>query len=103
MPELAVVVREHCSRLTASSQMVAAKIKGERFNPFAFAIWIGGSVLPFAQRLVFARYHAVGIELPRHPLQFHKRSQLFIGPHDETFFLAMRVNNPDCSSPAIQG
>jgi hypothetical protein len=33
MPELAVVVREHRSRLTASSQMVAAKIKGEGSIP----------------------------------------------------------------------
>jgi hypothetical protein len=27
--------------------------------------------------------------------QFQKRSQLFIGSHDETLSVAMRVNNPD--------
>jgi hypothetical protein len=29
------------------------------------------------------------------PLQFHKRSQDFIGTNDETLSLAMRVNNSD--------
>jgi hypothetical protein len=29
------------------------------------------------------------------PLQFQKRSQLFIRAHDETLFVAVRVNNPD--------
>jgi hypothetical protein len=29
--------------------------------------------------------------------EFHKRSQQFIGTHNETFSVAMRVNNPDCS------
>jgi hypothetical protein len=29
-------------------------------------------------------------------LQFDERSQHFIGAHDETFSIAMRVNNPDC-------
>jgi hypothetical protein len=30
------------------------------------------------------------------PLQFQKRSQLFIGTHNETAsVIAMRVNNPD--------
>jgi hypothetical protein len=29
------------------------------------------------------------------PLQFHKRSQHFIGSHDELLSIAMRVNNPD--------
>jgi hypothetical protein len=31
------------------------------------------------------------------PLQFQKRSQHFIGTHDETFSIAMSVNNPDRS------
>jgi len=31
------------------------------------------------------------------PLQFPKRSQLFIGAHDKTLSVAMRVNNPDRS------
>jgi hypothetical protein len=29
------------------------------------------------------------------PFQFNKRSQDFIGTHNETFSVAMRVNNPD--------
>jgi len=29
-------------------------------------------------------------------LQFHKRSQLFIGTHHETLSVAMRVNDADC-------
>jgi hypothetical protein len=37
------------------------------------------------------------------PLQFHKCSQLFIGAHDETLSVAMRVSNPDCSPFAIYG
>ena len=31
------------------------------------------------------------------PLQFNKRSQLLLCPHDETLAVAMRVNNPDRS------
>jgi hypothetical protein len=31
------------------------------------------------------------------PLQFHERNQYFVGTHDETIPVAMRVNNPDCS------
>jgi hypothetical protein len=34
--------------------------------------------------------------------QFYKCSQRFIGTHDETLSIAMRVNNPDCSPLAIQ-
>ena len=34
--------------------------------------------------------------------QFQKRGQLFIGTHNETLSVAMRVNNPDCSSFNIQ-
>jgi hypothetical protein len=34
-------------------------------------------------------------ELVYRPLQFHKRSQHFIGSHDELLSIAMRVNNPD--------
>ena len=37
------------------------------------------------------------------PLQFHKCSQLFIGTHDETLSVAMRVHNPDRSPFKIQG
>jgi hypothetical protein len=29
------------------------------------------------------------------PLQFHERSQDFIGAHDETLSVAMGVHNPD--------
>jgi hypothetical protein len=36
------------------------------------------------------------------PLQFQKRSQLFLGTHDETLSVAMRVNNPDRSPLEIQ-
>src|SRR6266550_9125820 len=36
------------------------------------------------------------------PFQFNKRSQLFIGAHDETFsVVTVCVNNPDCS-PALR-
>jgi hypothetical protein len=41
-------------------------------------------------------------ELVYRPLQFHERSQFFIGADDETFSVAMRVNNPDRSSFNIQ-
>jgi hypothetical protein len=34
--------------------------------------------------------------------QFHKRGQLFIGAHDETLSVAMRVHNPDCSSFKVE-
>jgi len=34
-------------------------------------------------------------ELVYRPLQFHERSQHFIGTHDETLSVAMCVNNPD--------
>jgi hypothetical protein len=33
-------------------------------------------------------------------LQFKKRSQLFVGTHNETLSAAMRVSNPDCSPVA---
>jgi len=36
------------------------------------------------------------------PYEFHERSQLFIGAHDETLTVAMRVNNPDCSSFKVE-
>ena len=29
--------------------------------------------------------------------QFQKRNQHFIGAHDETLSVAMRVNNPNCA------
>jgi hypothetical protein len=35
--------------------------------------------------------------------KFRKRSQLFIGAHDETLSIAMRVSNPDCSPFTIHG
>jgi hypothetical protein len=41
-------------------------------------------------------------ELVYRPLQFDERSQYFIGAHDETLSVAMRVHNPDCSSLGIQ-
>jgi len=38
------------------------------------------------------------------PIQFHKRSQLFIRTHNETLsVVAMRVSNPDCSPVGIHG
>src|SRR5439155_16296638 len=37
-------------------------------------------------------------ELVYRPLQLQKRSQLFIGTHDETLSVAMRVRNPDRSA-----
>jgi hypothetical protein len=37
-------------------------------------------------------------ELVDRPLQFHERSQHFIGTHDETLPVAMRVHNPDRSA-----
>jgi hypothetical protein len=36
-------------------------------------------------------------------LQFDKRSQLFIGAHDETVSVEMRVYNPDRSALGING
>jgi hypothetical protein len=36
-------------------------------------------------------------ELVNRPFQFHKRSQLFIGTHNKTLSVAMRVNNPNRS------
>jgi hypothetical protein len=43
-------------------------------------------------------------ELVYRPLQFHKRSQLFIRPHNDALSVAaMRVNNPDCSPVGIHG
>jgi hypothetical protein len=39
-----------------------------------------------------------------HPREFKKRSQLFIGAHNETLSVAaMRVNNPGCASAQIHG
>jgi hypothetical protein len=38
-----------------------------------------------------------------YPLQFHKRSQDFIGTYDETLSVAMCVNNPDSSPFGIHG
>jgi hypothetical protein len=35
-------------------------------------------------------------------LKFQKRSQYFIGTHDETLSVAMRVNNPNRSALKIQ-
>jgi len=42
-------------------------------------------------------------ELVNRPFQFQKRSQHFIGAHDETLSVAMRVDDPDCSALSIQG
>jgi hypothetical protein len=36
-------------------------------------------------------------------LQFQKRRQYFIRPHDKTLSVAMRVNNSDCSPLGING
>jgi hypothetical protein len=41
-------------------------------------------------------------ELVYRPLRLHKRSQLFVRVHNETFsVVAMRVSNPDRSSAGI--
>jgi hypothetical protein len=37
------------------------------------------------------------------PLQFHQRSQYFIGTHNETLSVAMRVQNPDCPPFTVNG
>jgi hypothetical protein len=34
-------------------------------------------------------------------LQFHKRSQLFIGAHDESLSVSVRVNDPDVGADAF--
>ena len=47
--------------------------------------------------------HQIDRELVNRPLQFDERSRLFIGAHDETLFVAMRVHNPDRSALKIQG
>ena len=36
------------------------------------------------------------------PFQFHERSQDFVGSHDETLSIAMRVHNADCAPFAIE-
>jgi len=37
------------------------------------------------------------------PLQFHKRSQLFVGVHNKALsVIAVRVCNPDCSAFKIE-
>jgi hypothetical protein len=51
-----------------------------------------------AQRL----QHQTHRELVYRPLQFDKRSQLFICAHDETVSAPMCVNNPDRSAFNIQ-
>jgi hypothetical protein len=35
------------------------------------------------------------------PLQFRKRSQLFVGAHNETLSVSMCINNPDRSPVGI--
>jgi hypothetical protein len=40
-------------------------------------------------------------EFVNRPFQFHKRSQLVIGMHDESLSVAMRVSNLDRSPFAI--
>jgi hypothetical protein len=40
---------------------------------------------------------------PNRSLQFHKRSQLFTGTHNETLSVAMRVHNPDRSPIVVEG
>jgi hypothetical protein len=40
-------------------------------------------------------------ELVYRPFQFQKRRQYFVGAHNETLSVAMRVHNPDRSAFAI--
>jgi predicted metalloprotease len=47
--------------------------------------------------------HQTHRELVYRPLQFHKRSQLFVRADDETLSVAIRVNNPDRSPLRIKG
>jgi hypothetical protein len=55
---------------------------------------------PFQRRHLSARLSGDQTyrELVYHPLQFQKRGQYFIRPHNEPLSVAMRVSNPDCSS-----
>jgi len=41
-------------------------------------------------------------ELVNRPFQFQKRGQHFIGTHDETLSVAMRVSNPDRVAVRVQ-
>jgi hypothetical protein len=44
-----------------------------------------------------------GDKITSRRFKFHKRSQLFIGSHNESPVLAMRVTNPDRSPAKIHG
>jgi len=62
-------------------------------------------VLTFSSRTSFLAFlrnsYALSVQSNRR-FQFHKRSQHFIRPHNETLsVVAMRVSNPDCSSFGI--
>jgi hypothetical protein len=46
--------------------------------------------------------HQIYREVVNGPFQFRVRSQHFVGAHNETLSVAMRVNNPDCSAFKIQ-
>jgi hypothetical protein len=41
-------------------------------------------------------------EVVNRPFEFNKRIQLFIGTHDETLAIAVRVNNANCASIIVE-
>jgi hypothetical protein len=62
--------------------------------------------LPQAQRrfqtVVKVLRHQTHRELVYRPLQFQKRSQVFIGAHDEAVSVAVRVNDPNCAPSIVE-
>jgi hypothetical protein len=62
------------------------------------------------RRQLFSRAHVcarplqdqIHRKLVYRPLQFNKRSQLFIGTHHESLSVAMRVHNPNYSAFVIE-
>jgi hypothetical protein len=62
---------------------------------------VGEAGLAIIENTLLANRHR---EPVYRPLQFQKRSQHFIGTHDETLsVVTVRVNNPDCSPFGING
>jgi len=47
--------------------------------------------------------HCIHRELVNCTFQFQKRGQLFIRADDETFSVAMRVNDPNCAPTIVDG
>jgi hypothetical protein len=57
---------------------------------------------PALQSLKTLSWLTVNREPVYRPLQFQKRSQHFIGTHDKTLSVAMRIGNPDRPPLAVQ-